>query len=403
MIKTTGITAEYNPLHNGHVWQLEQAKTLSGCDAIAVAMSGDFVQRGEPAIVDKWTRCAMALEAGADLVVEIPVQFCLGNAAQYASASVKILEALGCGHIAFGSECGDAGVIRRTADMLASEKEAISRHTAELTKKGLSYPAARSEAYKEVRSGADPEQTESELAVLSNPNDILGLEYVMHMNSSTPLCIKRTGTAHDGRLTENSSIQSAGTIRDLLKGDGNTDSISGFVPEHTLEMLRRERLVFPEDCTSMLRYAAEIMDADRIEECPSTGEGLGGLIKRSAHSNTTLDEIIMGAKSKRYTYTRISRLCMQMILGIDRRELASDIPLYIRVLGFSEKGRELLAGLRDSDSAIPVITNINKETAGLSAEAKAMLELDIRAADIYNLIAGTGTERSDRVMRPVMN
>jgi len=266
MIKITGITAEYNPLHNGHVWQLSEARSLSGCEAVAVAMSGDFVQRGEPAVLDKWTRCALALEAGADLVVEIPVQFCLGNAAQYAAASVSILEGIGCGRIAFGSECGEESIIGTVAEVLKSEEEALNSRISGLIKEGLSYPAARAEAYRESRRDAGDEQLDSEMAVLSEPNDILGLEYMLHMKAAKPLCIKRTGAAHDGRLKDDSLIQSAGAIRDILKYGNDTESIRDYVPDYTFEALKGEKPVFSEDCTAFLRYASELMDAERIEE-----------------------------------------------------------------------------------------------------------------------------------------
>ena len=147
----TGITAEYNPLHNGHVYHMTEARRLTGCDALVVAMSGDFVQRGEPAIMDKWTRARHALECGADLVVEIPTLFCLGNASQYASASVRILEDLGCSQIAFGSESADKYLLISLADFIRTNHEELEDGIASMIKEGLPYPAARAEAYKKLR------------------------------------------------------------------------------------------------------------------------------------------------------------------------------------------------------------------------------------------------------------
>lgn len=404
-MKITGITAEYNPLHNGHIYQMEQARALTGCDAVVVAMSGDFVQRGEPAILDKWTRCGLALDAGADLVAEIPVQFCLGNASQYASASVSILEALGCDSIAFGSECADAGVLADTAHFLDSRRDDIREAVSRLTKTGISYPAARTEAYRMLRNGISEEMLERELSVLDEPNDILALEYIRNMKTADPVCVKRVGAGYGDAFDGGCEFQSAGALRAELGSGKSPASLSAYMPESTLSALSAGRPVFPDEWMTLLRYAAMMTPAEQIEDCPSAGEGLGNLIKQCASvpgGEETWEDIIKAVKSKRYTYTRISRLCMQLILGITRSACASEAPQYIRVLGFSDKGRRLLSELKSGEEqGLPVITNINKEAHSLTEEARHMLDLDVRAADLYNLVAGLGREYSDHVRRPV--
>ena len=400
-MKITGITAEYNPLHKGHIYQMEQARILTGCGALAVAMSGDFVQRGEPAMLDKWTRCRLALEAGADLVVEIPVQFCLGNASQYAAASVRILEALGCGKIAFGSESGDAGLLSAVAGFLDSAKEEMEERVGLLTKEGMSWPAARYEAYKALRGGGN-NYPEDELSALSDPNDILAIEYIRNMRSSAPVCVRRTAAGHGDRLDSSRAFQSAGAIREAIRGGAETDSIRPYVPECTYRALLEEVPAFTDsEWVRLLKYAAMMTPAEIIEDCPSAGEGLGRLLKQRARECGDWDEIIKAVKSRRYTYTRISRLCAQLLLGITRSEYGQESPMYIRVLGFSEKGREILAGLRNEETGLPVITNINKESRILGEEAAKMLALDVKAADIYNLLTGRGREYSDHIRKPV--
>jgi len=403
MIKATGITAEYNPLHNGHVYQIEKAREITDCDVIAVAMSGDFVQRGEPAILDKWTRCGLALDAGADIVVEIPALFCLGNSAQYASASVRVLEALGCDNIAFGSESGDIDILRRTAERLLSNRDEIDKRIKECISKGLSWPAAREQAYRSLRTAADSGSLEKEISVLSDPNDILALEYLMNMRKAQPVCIKRKGAGYHEGLKASAGFQSAGAIRDALRNGMDTDELADGIPGSTLKALKESRLVFSDEMSELLRYAAMSTPAEMIERCPSAGEGLGNRLKNAALDHNTWEGIVKAAKSKRYTYTRISRLCAQLILGIDRDHHGCSAPEYIRVLGFNEKGRELLSRAKSGGNCdLPILTNINKEAQGLTDEARSMLELDVHATDIYNLVSGRDNSYSDHIMTPVI-
>lgn len=400
-MKAAGITAEYDPLHEGHVYHMEQTRSRTGCDVLVVAMSGDFVQRGAPAMLDKWTRCRLALEAGADIVTEIPVQFCLSDASAYAAASVSMLEALGCSHISFGSECGDAGLLSRVADVLRSESARIGEEVSDLMKKGLSYPAARAEAYSKIRSA---EGAERELEVLYGSNDILGIEYISNMKSAEPVSILRKGSAHGAEMNENERFCSAGAIRKALAGGADPEEVRGYVPSCTYEALMNERLTFTEEWTEILRYALMSTPAEVLEDCPSGGEGLGNLIKSAARSADSFEDVIMSAKSKRYTYTRLSRLCMQAVLGITREQYPAGSPRYVRILGFSERGREYLSEIKRNEScSLPLITNINKETGALDDTASSMLKLDVRAADIYDLVTGRDVERcSDHVRTPVM-
>ena len=411
-LKIAGITAEYNPLHSGHIYHMEETRRLTGCDALVVAMSGDFVQRGEPAILDKWLRAEHALKAGADLVVEIPTLFCLGNASQYARGSVGILEALGCGLISFGSESGDIGNISDVAAVLKAEREAIESHISAMIREGKSYPAARSEAYKVIRSGkVSADKLEKELSVLSDPNDILALEYIINMKKAVPFAIKREGSYHDTGALEHSGFTSAERIRSLIKGGSVEEmGLDNNVPSYVADSFRAFPPVFPDDCFELLKYAILSESAESIDECPSGGEGLGNLLKSAVNEACDYDGLIMRVKSKRYTYTRISRLCMQILLHIKRSEIGSAGPGYIRVLGHNERGREVLAAIRkaskDEENSLcapPVITNINKEMDKLGSAALSQLKLDIHASEIYDLISPEGSEQHvEQRMKPVM-
>lgn len=404
-MKITGITAEYNPLHNGHAYHIAEARRLTGCDSLVVAMSGDFVQRGEPALLDKWTRTKTALMAGADLVIEIPVLFCLGNAAQYAKASVKMLEALGCDHIAFGSGSGDADLLEDVAGNLIRFHDELSDGISGCLGEGLSYPAARSKVYWQIRAGegVSEAEIERELALLAEPNDILALEYVMNMDKAVPAVIARKGASYNDGIMPGESFQSASSIRELLR-TGNQAEASDWVPDYVMKELAEGHLSFTDEWTRMVRYAALSMSAEELDDCPSGGEGLGNLLIESVKTFDSLSDIIKSVKSKRYTYTRISRLCMQAVLGISRSRFSMDVPAYIRVLGFREKGRDLLSeAKKDSGTGLPLLTNINKEAAGLDEAGIELLGLDVHAADVYNLTTDRDTSVfSDHRISPII-
>ena len=397
MLKAAGITAEYNPLHNGHVYHIGETRRVTGCDAVVVAMSGDYVQRGEPAIMDKWVRTEHALRSGADLVLEIPVLFCLGNAGQYASAAVKILEATGkVSHISFGSESGDGEALVRIAKVFRDNGSEIEAAIRSIRGKGFSYPVARALAYSEVmadKKGTDPDSDPeilNDIQILNKANDILAVEYIRAMRNAEPAVIHREGAGYGEPLDERMVYQSASALRtQVLEGV----DISGYVPGSAADALKTCHLTGPDQdgWFDFLRYAVLSTDTEVIEDCPSGGEGLASLLKTGAVSAESWTALIRQIKSKRYTYTRLSRLCMQLVLGISRSRYDISGPGYIRVLGFSERGRELLAEMRDEGSAsLPVIINVNKSHESLDREAAKLLQLDMHAADIYNLITKGG-------------
>ena len=393
MSKAAGITAEYNPLHNGHAFHIRETRRVTGCDAVVAAMSGDYVQRGEPAIMDKWVRTEHALKSGADLVLEIPVLFCLGNAGQYAAAAVRILEATGMvSHISFGSESGDTGALVRIAKLLKDKESEIETAIRSIRGKGFSYPAARAVAYSEVKAAekgtdanSDPEIL-NDIQILNNANDILAVEYIKAMRNAEPAVIQREGAGYGDPLDERVDYQSASALR--TQAFAGRD-VSGYVPVCTADALKTCHLTGPDHdgWFDALRYAVLSTDEASIEDCPSGGEGLASLLKTNAVSAESWTDLIRRIKSKRYTYTRLSRLCMQLVLGISRSRYDISGPGYIRVLGFNDRGRELLAEMRDEDSAsLPVIINVNKSLESLNGEAAKQLQLDMHAADIYNLI-----------------
>jgi len=405
-MNAVGIIAEYNPLHNGHIYHLNEAKRLAGSEVAVVAMSGDYVQRGEPAILDKWERAEIAISSGADVVLEIPTYFCLGNARQYGAAGVFLLESIGsASHLVFGSETGDITALKRIADNLRKNAAEIEKEIRALSKDGLSYPRARAVAYAKVCGqsikGYSPEDVSGDIAILEGSNDILALEYIMSCEKMEPVAITRVGAGYYDSVDDIKEFQSATGIRELLH---NGEEIYTYVPDITAYMLDNRINTFPDKWLNILKYSVLTSSSEKIDRCPSGGEGIGNRMKAAIADASSWDDFIQIVKSKRYTYTRISRLCMQLILDIDRLRFTGSIPAYIRILGLSERGREMIAEVKKKKkNRLPIITNINREYEALGNTGRLLMDLDVRGADIYNLITGRDIKfNSDHRVTPVI-
>lgn len=403
-MKACGITAEFNPLHNGHEYIMKEARRLTDCDAVVVAMSGNYVQRGEPAIIDKWARTEAALSSGADLVIEIPAIFCLSDAGRYAHSSVTILESLGCtDYICFGSGSGDDKTLCLLTELIKERGPELKNRIQKYGRTGQSYPVAREIALLELLP--DDADADAVKEVLGNSNDVLALEYMISATLAKPVIIKRVGSDYDAAFDDASHMQSAGGIRELIKTEG-IDSASlkldDYIPQKSLDVLNNSVLTYPDDWSEILRYAVLSSSPEEMDRCPSGGEGLGNLLKKAVNECETWDDIIMHCKSKRYTYTRLSRLAMQIILGINNPNHIED-PEYIRVLGFNERGRELISYIKKNELCrLPVISNINKDRDLLSQRGIELLDEEVRYTDLYNMVTKRdNSEFSDHIHKPV--
>ncbi len=356
-MRVLGITAEYNPFHDGHQYHLTESKNRTGADAVVVCMSGNFVQRGEPAVFDKWARAKTAIEKGADLVVELPAFFAVSSAETFASGAMELFRALGCVDVvSFGSEAGSIEGLSRVAEILAEEPEAFRSVLREELDRGESFPRARERAL-EAFAGTDA------ASLLSGPNNILGIEYMK--------AAKRIG--YDVSFV-------------TVPRQGESHLMTASVIRRAMRDMEAERRYY-----DLLTYKLLLSTGDDLENTPAGGEGLGRKIRNSVENAETLDELLLLANTKRYPTSRIRRLCTQTLLEIRRGDVPS-LP-YIRLLAFNEKGAKLLRSRKDSaGSPIPVLTNIAKEAdsfAACSADPDAFrrsLALDIRATDIWNLI-----------------
>ena len=336
-MKTVGIICEYNPLHLGHQKQIDRIRSLFGPEtAVICLMSGNFVQRGSPAIIDKSIRAEAAVRCGADLVLELPVEYALSSAEGFAAGGVSILGKF-CDGLCFGAETADTQLILDTASALLSEQ--FPPLLKEELEKGLSFPAARQAALSRI--GLDS-------TLLESPNNILAVEYckaILSQNSPMqPLPIHRGGSYHDELPDEENP--SATAIRKLMlqKRDFKSlvpASVSGLFSAaslHTVEAGERAIL-------SRLRT----MTDEEFEALPYGSEGLWRKFMHACRQQPTLDEIIAATKSKRYTRTRIDRMVMCAFLGLTKTDLATSAP-YTRVLALNDRGRTVLKEARNHGS-----------------------------------------------------
>ena len=373
-----GIIAEYNPFHNGHKYHLMQSLKESGADVCVAVISGNFMQRGEIAMLDKWTRAEMAVRNGANLVVEMPVVFACSNAGYFAQGGVEILEALGVSTISFGSELGNMDEIIRIARAMDENEEIIENSIKEAVKAGLAYPRARHEALESILG-------EESAAHLDNPNNILAFEYLRAIKKAQPMTVKRQGAGYHDHQAD-MPLASATAIRRAI-AEGR--EIFQSVPEISGEIIAREgkKLAEQEMLFDLLRQKILSTSAGELNNIFGAEEGLGSALKKGVRYWKSYEDIIEDLKSKRYTRTRIARVLAMSLLGITRSDV-KNAQNYIRVLAFDEKGSAYLKQVKKSGNCpLPVITNINKDTEDCP-EILSTLEKDILAADIYNLATG---------------
>lgn len=353
-MKTAGIIAEYNPFHNGHKYHIEKTKKITGADGVIVAMSGNFVQRGECAICDKWSRTKMALMGGADLVVELPIVYSCQSAEYFAKGAVSILESLKCDYLSFGTETDNTDEIIKIAEFLKNPDEHFKKKLEENLQNGLSYPKALSDAL-----GND---------AVNTPNNVLAIEYIKQIKNMKPVGVKRNGSLHDGK----------GSASDIRKKISNNENADSLMPESSVEILKNSHRANRDIFEKLVLYKLRTMTAEQLQKVPDVTEGLENRILQMCHKATTLDELCNLIKTKRYTMARIRRILNNVLLDITKEDIIKK-PEYIRVLGMNKKGMEILSQLRGKTN-IPIII----KTA--DAPRSKILDIDINASNIYSLL-----------------
>jgi Predicted nucleotidyltransferase len=358
-MKATGIICEYNPFHNGHLYHLNKVKEMFKDDVVVLVMSGHFMQRGETSIINKWDKTKLALEHGIDLVIELPFYFATGSADIFGFGAIKLLDSLNVSNLVFGSEGNNIDNIKKLANIQNSEN--YNKSVKKLMKEGFNYPTATSKALLEF----DEES-------INSPNDILGLSYIKAIkelkSNIKPHTIKRTSDYHDLK-TEN-DVVSASFIRNKLIKNEN---INRYVPAKTLKYLKE--LTFTENLFPFLKYKI-LTSINNLEIYHEVNENIAGRIKKFILKSTSYDELIKNIKSKKDTYNKISRI-LTYILCDFKKEDASKINEieYIRVLGFSEKGRQYLNSIKENVE-LPIVTNFG------DVKNKA-LDFEIKVTSVY--------------------
>ncbi len=387
-----GIIAEYNPFHNGHAYHIEQTKKETNCDAVVVIMSGNFIQRGVPALFDKWTRTKMVLQGGADLVIELPSFYATSSAEYFAQGSIGLLDGLGVvNNISFGANTSDLDALKRIANVLYLEPENYKKLLHSELKRGTSYPIARSNALKNFLK---KEYNAKYIAdILLDSNNILAIEYLkalLYSNSQIkPILIERKGTTYNStNIVDN--MCSATAIRNLLEKN-ELKTVENVVPDQVFKMINQEIIngrapMFLKNYEKEILYTLRRTSTTDLANIADVSEGLENLLKKASNEGMELDNIIDIVKTKRYTRTRIQRILLHTLLDVRKTDVEDykHNPQYIRVLGFTKNGEKVLSQIGNL-SNLPVVTSVGKFLKNANETSKKMLEKDIMATNIYTL------------------
>lgn len=356
-----GIICEYNPFHNGHIYHIDKVKEMFPNSRIVLVMSGNFLQRGDVSLINKWDKTKIALNHGVDLVVELPFVFATQGADKFAHGAIEILDSLGVDKLVFGSECNDIEFLKNLASIQINNREydnLVKNHVDD----GVNYPTAMSLALHDLGGNT-----------VDNPNDILGLCYIKELllmsSSIEPISIKRTSDYHSNLLD---NICSASAIREAINLGKD---ISNYVPSDSLECINKECNI--DNYFSFLQY--KIMTCDDLSNYVTVDDSIKYRIKKNINSCSSLDELINCVKTKRYTYNRIKRMFLHILCNFtdSENELCNDIH-YIRVLGFDSLGRDFLNDIKGK-CKIPIISNF-------SSLSDIMLDIEFRSTCVYSLI-----------------
>lgn len=396
-MKAVGLVTEYNPFHNGHLYHLNKAMELTGADISVAVMSGDFVQRGEPAVLDKYTRTSMALNSGVNLVVELPVNYAVSSAESFAAGALKVLDYVKADSIAFGSESGDIERLSKLAHILCDNEDTLYKEISKYTANGISYAAARQNVVEKLTD-------KDTAAMLTSSNNILAVEYLKAIIKNNyaikPYTVQRQGDSYNDTDIR-SEYASATALRENLKAD----NISEYIPVKAgLILSSNTNYIYPDDITEALfTRLLDILFAsnydknvfiENVMQYPDVSKEIAGRLYKSAMDMITrtvpqrseskdnwafsFGSLCEHIKTKEVPLSRIKRALVRITLGLDKKHMEkyANEP-YIRVLGFDKKGQEYLSYIRKTVE-VPLITK--------TADYKEMLLDDIHAANIYNMI-----------------
>ena len=403
-MKVTGIIAEYNPFHNGHLYQIEQVKK-NGADYVVIIISGNFLQRGTPAVLDKWTRTRMALSGGADLVIELPAVFATASAQYFARGGVSILDKLGCvDTISFGCESDDINLIHTLSSYLSKEPDVYKEKLQSFLRAGNSFPKAREMALAECLS---PETA----AFASSPNNLLALEYCIALlergSSINILPIRREGNGYHDSELKKESFASATAIRDILeKPFDNTEcrndttlpsELKNYIPESVYSIINEKRTnyVNQNDFSLLLHYKLLSDGSSSLERFADVSGDLSDKIRKNIRHYQNYDSFCELLKSKELTYSRINRALTHILLNITQEMYeyikSNNYARYARILGFRKEATPLLSEI-SKNTTIPLISKLADASKILTEHELQNLEHDIFCSHVYESIVANKTE-----------
>lgn len=416
-MSATGIIAEYNPFHNGHLYHLQETRRIRPDRPVICVMSGHFLQRGEPAMVNKWARAEMAVRHGVDLVLELPVLYSCRSAYWFGRGSLEILAATGVtSHFSFGAEDDKLDDLQKVARLLAEEDPSFQETLRQGTKKGLSYPRARSEALQKLLGSGEE--------LWNKPNNVLALAYLQALHELklplTPILVRRKGAGYNEIQLQTGQNPSATALRSQLNAvplpqfPEALESIRDYLPPASYEILNREystgrcpvqlESLAPQVLTLLRRSSPE-----EIARIVDVNEGLEGRLGKASVSATTLSGYLASVKTKRFTYTRLQRFLIHLLLNYtkEKEALLREGPPYLRVLAFNKTGRDLLKKIK-AKTALPVIIKgaQGKKIAAADPVFRQFWEMDTLASDLYTLLypqAAARTGAADYLLSPVLD
>ena len=408
-MKIVGLITEYNPFHAGHLYHMQQARKLTGADYCVVLMSGSFVQRGEPAIFDKYLRTKTALLAGADLVLEIPAAFSTASAHEFATYGVALLSAIGVDAVVFGSECGQIEILKQAAYALNHESAEFQERLRKGLKAGLTYPQARAKALGETQAGgtsvenvedfhANTDVSNSHIwsSILNSPNNILGIEYLRAAEDlHSPMefyTISREGSGyHEDALSE-AKFPSASAIRGIIRNSLSKDKdlldiLASHLPAVTHPAYTGAVPVFVDDFSGLLN--ATVLQMQATFSIADLSPELAARLAKPPYCPLSFEERIQALKTRQLTYTRVSRALLHLVLGMREEDISrwkdEGYALYARILGFRRQSSPLLSCLHKK-SSIPLITKMADAAQNLSPSALALLEQEVYASHLYQTV-----------------
>ncbi|MEK4199484.1 nucleotidyltransferase [Cytobacillus sp. FSL K6-0265] len=386
-MKAVGIVVEYNPFHNGHAYQVEQAKKETGADVVICVMSGNFLQRGEPAIVSKWTRAEMALAGGCDLVFELPFSFATSQADIFAKGAISILEATLCQYLSFGSEQGNIQPFLSTYHGLQKHEIEYNQLLKHYSKEGYSYPKAASLAFQQLQLAID-----EEIVDLTKPNNILGFQYIKAIKQQNakmePTTIARKNAEYHDEDFNASTIASATSIRKkIFSQEPNIEETFKYMPRTSYDALHSYYKKYGvlhhwERYWPMLQYRLLSSSPAQLREIYEVEEGIEFRLIEASKTSTSFQAFMEAVKTKRYTWTRIQRICLYILIHVSKQSMSHiEEAEYLRLLGMSSKGRVYL-NQHKGEFKLPLISKVSEKN-------RESLALDLKATRIYALAANS--------------